>query len=488
MSLVLIFCSCSTRLINQIKQEESLSSSASIVADSLFFKEASKSPYWLEKVNIQFLYSSFFGLDQNSVYLQKGAEESKIFITQPTVIWGQTINRPILLYPNDKIAIQMKEFGDVEFVGADEKRTKELHSFAALDEMIQERLPASFFLPQYQSVKAASSISKNDNLVTSQLNSQWQLLRLKIDSLTTADRISPEFQSEMINYLAAKIFALKVEYFWATKKYFSGNVPKKRYAELISYGNLIKSHSELKFYYSSLRDLLSFLTYSGGRVSSIYDPASFRLFLQTVKDNFHGITKNFLIADVLYTALRNKIISPGGVEIYSKKECNDKTYRLALKNLARSSDKSEKYAMAENGKFLLPFASSAAISADKLLDSYKGKLVLVDFWASWCIPCRQELPLMRELKRLYAGKDIVFLTISIDNKFLEWQKASNAEKLSSDESFVITSTDSVFVFKGYSIKNIPRYLLFNKDGSLIDADAPSPGTNALKEMIDKYLY
>ncbi len=118
----------------------------------------------------------------------------------------------------------------------------------------------------------------------------------------------------------------------------------------------------------------------------------------------------------------------------------------------------------------------------------KSKLVLVDFWASWCIPCRQELPLMRELKRLYAGKDIVFLTISIDNKFLEWQKASNAEKLSSDESFVITSTDSVFVFKGYSIKNIPRYLLFNKDGSLIDADAPSPGTNALKEMIDKYLY
>jgi thiol-disulfide isomerase/thioredoxin len=486
--VTVIFCSCNRKLINQIKQEENLSSFASITADSIFYSEISQSPYWTEKPHIQFLYNSLFGLDQNSVYLQKG-EECKFFITQPTLIWGQQINEPVILYPKEKIDMQIAEFGNVQFVSGDVKRTKELECFNDLAKTLEEELPRSISLIQSHLAQNADSIIKYDSIIRLQLNKQRELISIKVDSLTKANEISATFKLEMINYLWARIFALKVEYFWLTKKYFKpGKILESRYAELVSCSNAIQSHGELKHYYRSLDGLMRFLSASRNGVSSIYDTASFYSVLHTVKDNFHGLVKDFLIADILYSGLRNKVISSYHVKKYSDEECNDKTYRLVLKEIARTSKVSEKYASAEEGKFILPFGSKNPISDDKLLDSYKGKLVIVDFWASWCIPCRRELPLMRELKRQYFGKDIVFLTISIDKTRLEWQKANGVEKLSAEESFVMNSSDSGFYFKGHRIEAIPRYLLFNKDGSVIDDNAPSPGTNALKEMIDKYLY
>jgi len=59
-------------------------------------------------------------------------------------------------------------------------------------------------------------------------------------------------------------------------------------------------------------------------------------------------------------------------------------------------------------------AESAEISNGPLLDSLKGKVVLLDFWASWCSPCRQSFPWMNEMQRRYAGSDLLVVAINLD--------------------------------------------------------------------------
>jgi thiol-disulfide isomerase/thioredoxin len=50
------------------------------------------------------------------------------------------------------------------------------------------------------------------------------------------------------------------------------------------------------------------------------------------------------------------------------------------------------------------------------LSSYRGKIVVLNFWATWCTPCRQELPMLDKVARDYAGKDVVFVAASLDDK------------------------------------------------------------------------
>lgn len=488
--LLLILYSCNRKFVNGVRQEERLSSFASIAADSVFYKKTAPGTYWPEQLNIRFLYNSLFGLDQTSVSLQK-QEDCKIFIAQPTVIWAQQISEPVILYPGEKINIEATESGNVRFVSPDRKRARELHGFTELATLIYGQYLNSISNAQCSTLQTAFSLLRRDDSVRRQLNSGEELIKKKIDSLSNVYDISSGFKTEMMNYLSARVFALKVEYFWLTRKCpVIGNMPENRYDELISGANAIRSHAELKYYYNSLRDLLKILTNNKGQISGVFDRASLQLSLSEVNSNFNGLAKDFLAAVVLYAGLRNKVIGPDSLEAYADVECKDKTYRLVLKEMARSSNVSEKYADTDGDKFILPFASKTSLSEDDLLDRYKGKLVLVDFWSTWCIPCRREVPLVRELKRHYLGKDIVFLTISIDKEQLPLKKADSIEKAPPEENFVMKSSSSGFVFKGRLIEAIPRYFLLGKDGSVINDNAPSPDTAAfaLKELIDKYLY
>jgi thiol-disulfide isomerase/thioredoxin len=63
------------------------------------------------------------------------------------------------------------------------------------------------------------------------------------------------------------------------------------------------------------------------------------------------------------------------------------------------------------------------------LASLRGKVVLVDFWASWCGPCREELPELEKLKATYAGKDVAIVTVNLDNERANALKMARQLKL-----------------------------------------------------------
>ena len=130
---------------------------------------------------------------------------------------------------------------------------------------------------------------------------------------------------------------------------------------------------------------------------------------------------------------------------------------------------------------------TAPVFMKNIIQKYKGRLVLVDFWASWCMPCRQEFPYERELMKKYPTMSFVF--ISIDKSNDAWQKASKEypEILNKDNNYLLLKSDQDQVLQKIDISSIPRYVLFNKEGEIIDVNAPRPSRKELETLIEKYL-
>ena len=106
------------------------------------------------------------------------------------------------------------------------------------------------------------------------------------------------------------------------------------------------------------------------------------------------------------------------------------------------------------------------------LSDFRGRLVLVDFWASWCGPCRQEmkslLPIYEELK----GEDLEFISVSLDNKEADWRKMLEEENLPwvmlwNREGFT-TGNEPNVIQRAYGFYSIPFIVLIDKDGKIIE--------------------
>jgi thiol-disulfide isomerase/thioredoxin len=125
---------------------------------------------------------------------------------------------------------------------------------------------------------------------------------------------------------------------------------------------------------------------------------------------------------------------------------------------------------------------------EEIILENKGKVIYVDFWASWCAPCRMEMPTSLKLQNEYTDKEVVFIYISIDHDFLEWRQASKKEHIDGLKYNLLASQiKKSEISKKIDLKSIPKYLLFDKEGNLVNTDAPSPDSKEIKIKINKYL-
>lgn len=121
------------------------------------------------------------------------------------------------------------------------------------------------------------------------------------------------------------------------------------------------------------------------------------------------------------------------------------------------------------------------------LDDLKGKYVYVDVWATWCGPCVAEIPALKEVEKKYYGKNIEFVSISVDDKkdYDKWKKFVTDKQMIGTQLYADSSWKSQFV-QDYVIEGIPRFILIGPDGNIISGDAPRPSDEALIKLFDDY--
>jgi thiol-disulfide isomerase/thioredoxin len=124
----------------------------------------------------------------------------------------------------------------------------------------------------------------------------------------------------------------------------------------------------------------------------------------------------------------------------------------------------------------------------QVIRGYSGKLVYVDCWASWCVPCLQEMPASKRLQELYAGKPVVFLFVSLDKNQAAWLSSlqNHASTMGSNSYLLMGNFTNPWAVR-LNISSIPRYLLYDKSGRLINNNAPRPSEAGLRQVIDKLL-
>ncbi|RZK94233.1 MAG: TlpA family protein disulfide reductase, partial [Hymenobacter sp.] len=102
-----------------------------------------------------------------------------------------------------------------------------------------------------------------------------------------------------------------------------------------------------------------------------------------------------------------------------------------------------------------------------------------DFWATWCGPCLAEMPASLALRQKFAGRDVVFLYVSLDSKATDWQKylatrqvvGANAVQLHDPGAFDGPAA------RAFKVQSIPSYWLIGRDGRIISNNPPRPSAS-----------
>lgn len=131
--------------------------------------------------------------------------------------------------------------------------------------------------------------------------------------------------------------------------------------------------------------------------------------------------------------------------------------------------------------FVLPDLNGREIE----LKSYRGKYVLLDFWASWCGPCRREMPNVVELYKSYKGKRFEVIGISLDKEETLWKKAVKEMKMTWPQGCDLKAWSGETVRK-YNVQAVPRTFLLDPQGRVVAIDLRGDALKEkLKEIIKK---
>lgn len=165
----------------------------------------------------------------------------------------------------------------------------------------------------------------------------------------------------------------------------------------------------------------------------------------------------------------------------------DSKYNKTIKQYRASLDEIEKAekmkATVGVGKSFKPVSGVDINGKELVLENYisKNKYTLLEFWASWCSPCRAEMPILKQAYKKYKNKGFEIYSFSIDDKKADWELALKEE----NTTWVHTlkqGKKGTDIITSYSIEGIPASFLINQKGKIVAANEELRGANLEKTL------
>ena len=230
--------------------------------------------------------------------------------------------------------------------------------------------------------------------------------------------------------------------------------------------------------------------FQGGPITSSRDQLDSTFVLNRTnfcKKNMSGLTRNYLLAYLMRLASRHNF-PPTFSELYKNYDhykSTPGTNRLVDSLYATINHAGN---ISEEELLILSF-EDAAHHRSKLKDVFNKDIVLIDCWATWCIPCIEQMPALNELINKFKDR-VQFVAISADQFLPKWDNWIT-NKHNADKLIVQLHAQNGFQHEFFSrllINAIPRYLLISKSGKILNMAMPYPSEKEKFETeLKKYL-
>jgi len=187
----------------------------------------------------------------------------------------------------------------------------------------------------------------------------------------------------------------------------------------------------------------------------------------------------------------NVIYVPILAEAEKFKEFNPHFYQTIVdekeKGIAYVRNRLEVLAnLPQQGESSIDFTYPDKDGNDVSLSDFVGSVVYVDVWATWCGPCRAEIPFLHDLEEEYRDKNVTFVGVSLD---IEKNRQSWLDMMVEKEmkGVQIFADGWSQITKDYAINSIPRFMLFDSEGKVSDLDASRPSSEDIRPALDALL-
>jgi peroxiredoxin len=231
-----------------------------------------------------------------------------------------------------------------------------------------------------------------------------------------------------------------------------------------------------------LRFISNYADHEIGKLKALDSTSDVNVLKQKyIDEHFTGVIKEHLYNEWIYRTLTSNndaILGKRLLESY-------KTFSKDLYWLNMLEQKILKAETLAPGKPAPEFTFHDTKGENVSLKDFRGKVVYLDIWATWCGPCLMEIPAALKLHEEMKGKDIVFLSVSVDNDEKAWKKMVKSKKLPGVQ-LISTGGFQSEIAKLYNVKGIPSYFIIGKDGLIVDNDAERPSGN-VKQDLEKLL-
>ncbi|RMZ51937.1 TlpA family protein disulfide reductase [Flavobacteriaceae bacterium PRS1] len=228
---------------------------------------------------------------------------------------------------------------------------------------------------------------------------------------------------------------------------------------------------------------------------------SFASYKSLVQNHYSAAIKDSDDASVIFEELKSIDASALKEDLvkmlnYNIRPTNEKNEELYNGIMALSTDEEFKTKLTTKYKKVKLLAKGMASpiftnyenhkGGETSLEDLKGKYVYVDVWATWCGPCKREIPFLKEVEASYHGKNIEFVSTSIDRAkdYEAWVNMVNDKALGGIQLFADSDWKSKFV-QDYAIEGIPRFILIDPEGNIVTADAPRPSDPKLVDLFEE---
>lgn len=339
-------------------------------------------------------------------------------------------------------------------------------SLGGINSYLKEQEVAVFFDKDYYALEEEDFVRKMNELI----NEKTKLLEAK-----NFDKSFTELEKERIRYSIAERVAIYPLY---RKRMY----PEQEYKPGPLFTNFLSSFSLNKEELIGVRDYQSFLVNyvylqgsKGNGTGENYSDGIADYILSRITS---PSIRNFLLTQIVYQHIweNNGLNGADYLLKVFHRECTDKNKVAYIDDIVKSWEK------IAPGRVAPDFSVIDRNGSPITLRDFKGSYVYITVWATWCVPCKRELPYLELLGNEYYARNIKFLTVSID----ALKDSDGWHEFLKDHPYagIHTMADKEGRFnESYMIISVPRFILIDPDGRIVNSNAPRP-SGPIRQLFD----